>query len=131
MRQADRPHATVADFDARQFVDLVRENSPLLEPAIAVRILEDDDPVPLLGVESAGSCTSPAVVLSNPQPPALVRRHGDRVLNSGSAATTDNSKPGGSLAVFTTSSGAIGDDVAFSVFLESEIRRPGKIPRRQ
>ena len=80
LRRAHQPDAAEAELDAREHLDVVGEDGALVEPAVAVGVLEDQDAVAEAEVELRGQL-GVGVVLRDPEPPARVPGHGDRVLH--------------------------------------------------
>ena len=78
VRRADGPDAAEAALDAGQHLDLVREDSPLVELPVVVGVLEDDDPVAEVQVVAL-LAVGVGIVLGDPEAAALVPAHGDRL----------------------------------------------------
>ena len=82
LRRAHQPGPAAAHLDAGEHLDVVGEDGPLLRLAVAVGVLEDQDPVAIAEVEP-GRALGVGVVLGDPEPPPGVPRHGDRVADLG------------------------------------------------
>ena len=82
VRRADGPDATEAALDAREHLDLVREDGTLIELPVVVGVLEDDDPVAEVEVETL-LAVGVGIVLGDPQTAALVPAHRDRLTDIG------------------------------------------------
>ena len=80
LRRAHHPHAAVADLDAGEHLHVVGEHLARVEAAVAVLVFEDEDAVAQAEVELLAAL-GVGVVLGDPQPPARVPRHRDRVLH--------------------------------------------------
>ena len=78
IRRAQRIHAAEAALDAGEHLDLVREDGPLIEFAVMVGILEDDDPVAQAEVEAL-LAVRVGIVLGNPEAAAFIPAHRDRL----------------------------------------------------
>ena len=78
VRWADGPDAPEAALDAREHLDLVREDGPLVELPVVVGVLKDDDPVAQAEVEAL-LAVGIGVVLGDPQAAAFVPAHRDRL----------------------------------------------------
>ena len=76
--RAQRIHAAEAALDAGEHLDLVREDGPLIEFAVMVSILEDDDPVAQAEVEAL-LAVRVGIVLGNPEAAAFIPAHRDRL----------------------------------------------------
>ena len=82
IRRAQRIHAAIAEFDARESHALIPENRPLVEMPVIVRVLEDHDAVAQTRIPARG-ILGVSVALRDPQPPARIPRHRDRLLHIG------------------------------------------------
>lgn len=78
--RAHRIHAAEAAFDAGQHLEIVRKDLALVEATVVVRILEDEDPVLQLQIETLIG-VGIGVILRNPQPPLLVPAHRNGLLH--------------------------------------------------
>ena len=76
--RAEQPDAAEPELDAAEPLDVVGEDRPPVEPAVAVGVLEDQDAVAEAEVELLGA-VGVGVVLGDPEPPAGVPGHRDRV----------------------------------------------------
>ncbi len=81
-RRAQQPDAAEAELDAGEHLHVVGEDRATVEPAVAVGVLEDQDAIAKAEVEPVGR-VGIGVVLGDPEPPAPVPGHGDRVLHVG------------------------------------------------
>ena len=80
VRRADGPDATEATLDAREHLNLVREDGPLIELPVMVGVLEDQDPVAQVEVEPL-LAVGVSIVLGDPQAAAFVPAHRDGLTN--------------------------------------------------
>ena len=80
MRRAHRVDAAEAALDAGEHLEILGEDGALIETTVVVGVLEDDDAVAELEIETLFA-VGVSVVLRDPQTPAFVPAHGDRILD--------------------------------------------------
>ena len=86
------PHAAEADREAADEVQAVFEDLAGIEPMVAVGVLEDQDPV--AGLFRRDSLRI-GIGLGDPQPPAVVEAHRDRLTHVGLGGEELHGKAGG------------------------------------